>query len=312
VNLVFTKVLMAENLKVHFLISNKMNLSFTDFWSGFDPNNNFFSDLFKTLYDIEIIPLSDKTDVLIYSCFGNQHSDTNRSKTKKIFYTGENKRPNYKECDFSFTFDFEDYGDKNIRVPLWLLQIDFFSKKNYSNPQYIIPLDYFTNTENNPFFKKEKKQFCCIVNNHLANRRDELINKLSLRKEIHGYGNAFNNRTWFYGEDKKIEIISNYRFNICFENGIYPGYYTEKIIHAKAAGCIPLYYTDKRCEEDFNKNCFLNLIDFSSINEFIEKILEIENTPELYNNIKNEPLFTDPNYPIFFLENIKKQIKLLL
>jgi hypothetical protein len=302
---------MVVNLR-DLLIINNMKLSFSDFWDGVDPNSNFFTELFKTLYDIEIIPLSDKTDVLIYSCFGSQHNNTNRSKTKKIFYTGENKRPNYSECDYSFTFDFEDYNGKNIRVPLWLIQIDFFNKKSYGNPQYVIPLEYLTITEKNPFFKKKKSHFCAIVNNHLANRRDELIERLNPLKSIHGYGHAFKNNTWFYGEDKKINLLSNYRFNICFENGSHPGYYTEKIIHAKAAGCIPLYNTDKRCEEDFNKKSFLNLSDFSSINEYIEKILEIENTPSLYEQIKNEPLFIDSNYPLNFLTNIKDQIKLIL
>jgi len=289
-----------------------MKLSFSDFWDGVDPHNNFFTDLFKTLYDIEIIPLSDSTDVLIYSCFGNQHHNTNRSKTKKIFYTGENKRPNYTDCDYSFTFDFEDYNGKNIRIPLWLLQIDFFNKKNYGNPQYVVPLEYLTEPEKNHFFNKDKPQFCVIVNNHLANRREELLKTLNPKKGVHGFGHVFKNNTWFYGEDNKINLLSNYRFNICFENGTYPGYYTEKIIHAKAAGCIPLYYTDKRCEEDFNKKCFLNLNDYSTIDEYVNAILEIENTPSLYQQIKNEPLFTDSNYPINFLIKIKNQIKLIL
>ena len=302
---------MEVGLKDRYAI-NKMKLSFTDFWSGVDSHNNFFTDLFKTLFNVEIVPLSNETDVLIYSCFGNQHHTANRNKTKKIFYTGENKRPNFNECDYSFTFDFDDYDKKNIRVPLWLLQIDFFNKKNYGNPQYVIPLDLLTENVNNPFFNKLKNGFCVIVNNHLANQRKELIEVLGSKKQIHGYGQVFGNNSWFYGEDKKIDLISNFRFNICFENGIFPGYYTEKIVHAKAAGCIPLYYTDKRCEEDFNKKCFLNLTDYSSIDEYVKKIIEIESTPSLYEEIKNEPLFNTPDYPIQYLEKIKSQIKSIL
>ena len=91
-----------------------MKLSFCDFWGGFQHENNFFADLIKTINPETIIaPFSDETDVLIYSCFGSDHHRCNRNKTKKIYYTGENIRPNFNECDYSLTFDFEDYDGKH-------------------------------------------------------------------------------------------------------------------------------------------------------------------------------------------------------
>lgn len=286
-----------------------MNVSFTDFWPDFLPNNNFLLDVLLSISkDVQVIPFSNDTDVLIYSCFGNQHYNTDRNKTKKIFYTGESIRPNFNECDYSWTFDIDNYDNKNIRIPLWLMQIDFFNKKGYTNPQYVIPLEYVTNQNTNPWSIKNKNYFCVIVNNHLPNRRDELIQHLSRKKEVHGFGNAFGN-TWFYGECKKLDIISDYRFNICFENKLYPGYYTEKIIHAKAAGCIPLYYADINTSLDFNTNCFLNLNDYKTIEEYVERIFEIENSPNLQNEIKNQPLFKVSEYPSVLLEEITNKIK---
>jgi hypothetical protein len=102
--------------------------------------------------------------------------------------------------------------------------------------------------------------------------------------------------------------ISDYRFNICFENKLYPGYYTEKPIHAKVAGCIPLYYADKDINKDFNSNCFINLSDFNSVEEYTEYILKVENTPSLFNEIKNQSLFNTPNFPLEFLDDIKNKI----
>lgn len=41
--------------------------------------------------------------------------------------------------------------------------------------------------------------------------------------------------------DGRYETLPLYHYNICVENSRYPGYVTEKIWHAMAAGCIPVY-----------------------------------------------------------------------
>ena len=288
-----------------------MKLSFSDFWGDFSHNNNFFVDLLKSMRnDIEVVPLSNETDVLIYTCFGSQHHSVNRNKTKKIFYTGENKRPNYNECDYSFTFDFDSYDDKNIRIPLWLLQINFFNKTDYGNPNYTAKVDYLNNIKSNPHYYTTKDKFCVIVNNHLSNRREEVLRLFCKKKETHGYGNIFNN--WFYGETQKIDILSKFKFNMCFENTIHPGYYTEKLIHAKAGCTIPIYYSDSNVEQDFNIKSFINLNDFDSAEKFVDRVLEIDSNDDLYKQIQHEPLFKTPDYPYLLLENIKHQISKII
>ena len=94
-----------------------MKISFTDFWDKFDPHNNFFLDLLNDALggDIEVVH-PHQAEVLIYSCFGEpqfggigaQHRFFDKNKIIKIFYTGENIRPNFDDCTFSFTFDFEE------------------------------------------------------------------------------------------------------------------------------------------------------------------------------------------------------------
>ena len=286
-----------------------MNISITDFWGmGFNPNNNFFTHLLKSIDDnINFVPFGDQTEVLIYSCFGGSHNNADRGKVKKIFYTGENIRPNYNECDYSFTFDFDDYEGKNVRVPLWLTQIDFFNQKGFGNPEFVVPLEQLTDYSKNPCYNKNKDKFTIIINNHLGNKRKEFVQSLAKKKEVHGFGEPFNN--WFYGESKKLDKLSEYRFNICFENTNHPGYYTEKLIHAKAAGCIPIYYSEDNVDEDFNTCCMINLKDFESVDILTEKVMEIENHCYLYNELKNQKLFKNDNYPIEFFENMKNQVK---
>lgn len=265
-----------------------MNLSFSDFWGGVNPHNNFFTDLIQSIRpNCNVVPFSNEhTDVLIYSCFGRQHQTADRSRVKKIFYTGENIRPNFNECDYSLTFDFDSYGDRNIRLPLWLIQIDWFGKINYGNPQFVIPPSELRISR---YSVRPKTNFCCIVFNNPIPNRVEIIQKLSKYKNVHCYGRPFGNH--FYGEDTKYDTICNYKFNICFENGIHPGYYTEKPIHAKVAGCLPLYWADENCKRDFNTKSFLNLNDFSSIDDYVEQIIQLDNNDEEYNNIVSQHLF---------------------
>lgn len=277
-----------------------MNISFADFWDGFIPENNFFLDLFQSIQpDCRAVPFSNtSTDLLVYSCFGKTHSLADRKKVKKIFYTGENLRPNFQDCDFSLTFDFPDYGGRNIRLPLWMLQIDWFNKKNYTNPEFVIPLNELNVSR---FSNKPKQKFCSIVFSSPRPNRTAILKKLSSYKQIDIFGTPFKNLP--YGEEKKCNVISNYKFNICFENTIYPGYYTEKLIHAKVAGCVPLYCADENCKQDFNKESFINLNDFESIEDFVEKIIFLDQDDNAYSKMSNESLFKDRDPNIFSIIN---------
>lgn len=286
-----------------------MKFSFLDFWDGFQPNNNFFIDLFREILGdgVEVSP-PQEADVIIYSCFGRQnHRSFDKDKVIKIFYTGENLRPNYKECTYSFTFDFDDYQGRNIRIPLWLLQLDWYDKKDYENPKYVIPL---TDLEKNQFTSIPKTKFCALINNNLFDNRVECMKKLSTYKAVDGFGKPFGN--WFYGEKRKMEILSSYRFSICFENTMSPGYYTEKLIHSKLSGNIPLYWADDRIAEDFNTEAFLNLSKFGSMDQLVQAAIQIDQNEEAYNHLSNQPLWKNPKDPFNKKEEIKDRVKSLL
>jgi hypothetical protein len=280
-----------------------MKISFCDFWDGFQENNNFFLDIFKSIYKDVELSSNDECEILIYSCFGNNHHKFDKNKKIKIFYTGENLRPNFNECSFSFTFDFDSYDERNIRIPLWLLQIDWFNKKNYGNPQYVIPLDHLNN---NPY-PENKEFFCSMVVNNFFPERKKIYSILNAYKEVKTVGKPWNN--WIYGEDEKFNIINKGKFNICFENTKFPGYFTEKPIHARVARTIPVYYADRRYEEDFNKKAFIFMSDFSNETDLMNQIKKIDESHELFLEYINQPIFNTPTYHIDMLEKIKQLIK---
>ena len=263
-----------------------MKISFIDFWQypkPFNPNNNFLIHLIRSVKnDIELVT-PDKADLIIYSIFGNEHKKFN---CKKIFFTGENTRPNFEECDFSISFDFDDYGGRNIRIPLWYWYIDWFGVGSYDNPDYLIPVNYLY--EPNEFSKKEKVKFCSAVYSNPVSIRNDFVNRLNIYKKVDCFGKVPGFYNLLDGERQKLDIISNYKFNICFENSSYPGYYTEKLLQAKISGCVPIYYSDENVQNDFNKNSFLL---YNNLDELIDKVIELDNNNLLYNQIKDHSLF---------------------
>ena len=95
----------------------KVELDFSDFWRGFDKYDNYFYRLLSKKFKVE---LSDNPDFLIYSCYGNEHR---KYSCTKIFYASENMRPDFWDCDFAFTFDFNS-SVKHYRLPLYVLYDD--------------------------------------------------------------------------------------------------------------------------------------------------------------------------------------------
>lgn len=62
-----------------------IKIYFVDFWSGFDPIDNFFTKLLSVKYNVIIDPVSP--DYVFYSCFSfNIYKYPN---AVKIYFTGE-------------------------------------------------------------------------------------------------------------------------------------------------------------------------------------------------------------------------------
>lgn len=254
-------------------------ICFLDFWEGFNPNNNFILYILRSIMDVSIVANPNDSDIIIYSCFGY---DNTRYNKKKIFFTGENKRPEDYQCDVSISFDLDN--NKNVRIPLWYYYIDWFNVGSYVNPSYLIPLDdlYKKYNDNRP-------KFCAAIYsaNHL--NRSTMVNYLNTYKEVDCYG-KIHKYNIPDGEDVKLNILQSYKFSLCMENSISVGYYTEKLLHAKVAGTIPIYYSDNNISMDFNDRCFINTYN-KTYTEVLEIVKEIDNNEKLYLEMREQPLF---------------------
>ena len=75
----------------------------------------------------------------------------------------------------------------------------------------------------------------------------------------------------------KRDIISRYKFALCFENCVFPGYVTEKIFDCFLAGCIPVYYGAPDVSDFIPRECFIDLRqfeDFPMLDSFLSEMTE--------------------------------------
>ena len=258
-------------------MENKVNLKiwFTDFWPGFDPKDNFFTNLLSHKYNL--IFSSTDPEIIFYSTFGTNFLNYD---CVRFFFTGEQITPNLSECDYALSFDKETYSRK-YRLPLYLLYgyKDIVREK----PSFDI-------------FLNQNRKFCNFVfSNGKCKKRNEFFKKLSRYKRVDSGGRFWNN----IGRpvDDKKQFLSNYKFTIAFENESYPGYTTEKIIEPMLVNSLPIYWGNPLVHQDFNTKSFLNYSDFRSEDELIEKIIFLDKNDQEYKKYYEESYLINNSVP---------------
>ena len=148
--------------------------------------------------------------------------------------------------------------------------------------------------------------FRYALENNFQTKRLEAIGFWGNLKKLDLYGGRWNKKTdipsdiWkkieplipqiYKGRCKdKIEVISNYKFAIAFENSPSAGYVTEKIIDCFVAGVIPIYLGAPDIQEFIPENCFIdarNFENFEDLDNYLQSIDE-KKAMELINNGRN-------------------------
>lgn len=74
--------------------------------------------------------------------------------------------------------------------------------------------------------------------------------------------------SWKGRADNKIEVLSKYKFNLCFENAkSYPGYITEKIFDSFFAGTVPVYWGAPNIERYIPADCYIDFRKFNDVSD---------------------------------------------
>lgn len=300
----------------------KIKVGFTDFWDGYVPENSYFLSILRKYYDVEIFDTRDpiaKREVEYLFCGVYSHNFLDFD-CIRILYTGENVIPDFNLYDYAIGFEKMKLGDRYFQDPLCYTCIRH-------NPKLMSDIQVNRLAHQRDI---ESKKFCAMVvsNGSNADRfRTHFFNGLSKYKVVDSGGRYLNNiggnmnvsanesdcylqrkisnddsrvimkaESHNTRENDKIEFLKNYKFSFAIENVSHEGYCTEKIIESFAAGTIPIYWGDKKVTNYFNKKAFINCHDYSSIEEVIETVKEIDNDDEKYITMLKEPIFSDSHH----------------
>jgi alpha(1,3/1,4) fucosyltransferase len=248
-----------------------IKILFTDFWPEWIPESNPLIEILRRHF---IVELSQEPDFVIYSNFGYRHLAYD---VPRLFYTGENLSPDFNICDYGLGYYRLTFGDRYFRFTNYMM--DCHKELCEVGERKYVP---------------GPRKFCNFVysNPHADPTRDVFFRMLSQYKHVDSAGRHLNN-TDFRIVDK-ASLQKNYKFSIAFENSSSPGYTSEKLIQAYAAGTVPIYWGDRDVGLDFNPEAFVNCHDFPSFEKAIERVIQLDNDEEAYARMFEASFFRRP------------------
>lgn len=242
-----------------------------------DPEEWWYIRFLRRYFDLRF---DEKPDFLFYGDVGNGEHLLYPSDVIRIFTTGENILPNWREADYALTHE-RIYSERHWRLPLhrhWFDTTCTVAERDFA------------------VISKRVNRFCnFIYSNDSAQERIDFFNLLSRYKHIDAGGMVCNNM----GDrvkDKK-ELVSRCKFTIAFENASRSGYSTEKIIEPLLYGSIPIYWGDPDIEEDFNPRCLINVHRFSSLDDVIAHVRRVDEDDALWRGYVTAPIFAGNKLP---------------
>lgn len=279
----------------------KIKIDFCGFWDGFNKTENLLSDILKERYEIEI---SEHPDFLIVSTSGRPFSYMDQD-CVRVLYTGEPLTPDFNVFDYAIGFD-------NIVFP----------DSKGENRYYRYPLCFYHFNQVKQLFRGlteqearaalvEKRYFCNFIYGHRSAKgeREAILDALQKYKRVESAGSFMNNmpdRKVVPFTNEKVEFQRKCKFTIACESIRYPGFVTEKLVDPFSAHSVPIYYGNPTVEAEFNPEAMINLNGFSTIEEGVERVMQVDQDDELYLKMLIAPKLISEDYLDRLYEGLKE------
>jgi hypothetical protein len=209
-----------------------------------------------------------------------------------LFHTQENARHDYVDADYSISFDLGVQSERHFRFPYWMEMLDWSHEGLVGNinPRYgeLLNISTLMTPLGSQYLNRGGS--CALLSSHLREPRGSLFKALEKVVSTQGFGAFFNKKIKDHHSSGflKKDILKDFSYNLCPENGLYPGYYTEKIPEAFYSGCLPITWADENISVDFNPSSLINLQPLFK-NDFRE-LAEILLSKKRLETYQSEPL----------------------
>lgn len=268
-------------------------------WSGID----LAISILKERYCVE---LCEDPDYLIVSPLCDPYVYMNYD-CVRILFTGEPLVPDFNVFDYAIGFDYltiTDIKGKNryYRFPLCFRDIERIKKcgtgMTYNQAKETL---------------QKKAYFCNFIYGHQSAKgeREAIFRALERYKRVESAGSFLNNMPdgkVVPFDEEKIDFLRLCKFTISCESISFPGFVTEKLVDPFFANSVPIYYGNQLVESEFNQEAIINVHSFSTLEECIERIIQIDQNEELYIKMLMAPKLISEDY----LENMYNGLKAFL
>lgn len=279
------------------MAAKQVRLGFCDLAPDWNPDDNYFTRVLRAGgWQVDTVTRpQDNPDYVICCGFGKQYLDFSCA---RIQFSGEDSWPDLNVFDYSIGFPLLQYGDRYLRLPLYAMRDSWapaLAKHTLPDRDFLA-----------------RKKFCnFVVSNDFSAERNAFFEEFSARCPIDSGGSYRNNIGGPVAD--KLAFQRQYRFSIAYENSRDPGYVTEKIVDAFAAGTVPIYWGDPLIKQEFNPDSFVCADDYPDNAALIDAIEAIDQDQELFLRYCHAPIlapgcraeqYRDDRLCLEFLEHI--------
>ncbi len=266
-----------------------IKLNYAGVGDYFNKEQNLIYDILKNNgFDVQI---TEDPDYLICDFFDENPYSYCGKPQLRIMYSGENFIPDFNLIDYAISPYPIVFGDRHFQLPgcvwprsHWMALVE--KDRNYSM-DFVKGKEYFAN-----FIASHESEY---------NIRGDFFKELCRYRRVESPGTYLNNMpegfTVDWLNDSKSDFQRKCKFTLCFESTLHHGFVTEKLMDAFYADTIPVYYGSPTAADIFNKDAFINVADFASFEEAIEKIMELDQDDEKYLAMLRQPVLVNPDYP---------------
>ena len=280
-----------------------LRLASLDWYPGFNYTHIYVRLLARSLSCRIQDSTPEDADLVLVGPYGRRKEEFQKRRGQIVIYgSGENTRPDYRFCDLSLTLDHCTYGGLNVRIPAWAGEFDFWGDA---------PLATYKRAEteqllstNHPLSVMKitggQNKIAAIFSTYEQNRisilqaLEEHIGTVTKIGKLWGEAEICRDASALF--PAKHPVLVKHLMNLCFENSIAPGYITEKILHARMAGCVALTYAHPTCNNDYDSKGLLNYHDYLSIDAYVNQVKEILCSEDCLKTMREAPVFeSKPN-----------------
>ena len=275
-----------------------VKINFVGFWPGFDPENFFLTGILRKHYRVEI---TEDADYVI--CSGFNFYEYLGSEQVRIFFSGENYIPDFNFVDYAITVYPIEFLDRHFSFPgLVLNSFDFLKETAALDRNYRKSI-----LDGKPYFMN-------MIASHESEHglRGEIVRRLSQYRRVEAAGTYLNNmpdgKAVSMSDGSKTMLQKKCKFTFCGESIAHEGFVTEKIFDAFRADTIPIYYGSSTVSSIINKDAYIDIRDYDSLDQVVERIIELDSDDEKYLQMLRQPIFANADYVERIITELEKFI----